>query len=302
MNPVVLWFASGDSLYAGAVVLLLAIVLSPHLGQRWLLRLRNVAAWLALAMIVMACPPFAWIVDAVFLVAFVFWFVSPTLASAAIWVRLRTAASGVLLVLLLVLLAVELCHRAMPVIVRVGSDHLVVIGDSISSGIDPSVPAWPLVMQQMTGVSVKNLAQPGAQVISGITMAEEVTPEDRVVLIELGGNDLLGGVPSDEFGQRLESILAKLTAPGRTVVMFELPLLPHKVAYGWIQRRLAKKYGVWLIPKRYFTNVIGGRNATTDGLHLSEAGSHRMATIVAQALSRVLKSPMNTLSISDLWN
>lgn len=298
MNPVVLWFASGDSLYAGAVVLFLVIVVSPHLERRWLLPLRHVGAWLALAMIVMASPPFPWIADAIFLVGFVLSFALLDLFAAAILGRLRTAATGVLLVMLLVFPAVELSHRAMPVIAGEPGDHLVVIGDSISSGIDPGVPAWPAVMQQMTGVPVKNLAQPGAQVISGQTMAEKAVPEDRVVLIELGGNDLLAGVPSDEFGRGLESILTKLSAPGRTVVMFELPLLPHKIAYGRIQRRLAEKYGVWLIPKRYFTGVIGGRNSTLDGLHLSEGGAHHMAALVAEALSRVLKPPVSALSVS----
>jgi lysophospholipase L1-like esterase len=115
-----------------------------------------------------------------------------------------------------------------------------------------------------------------------------------VVLIEIGGNDLLGGVPPEEFKRGLEAILAKVALPGRTVVMFELPLLPHKVAYGQIQRRLAAKYRVWLIPKRYFTDVIGGVNATSDGLHLSEIGSQRMAALVAHALSPVLKSHTTT--------
>jgi lysophospholipase L1-like esterase len=71
--------------------------------------------------------------------------------------------------------------------------------------------------------------------------------------------------------------------------MFELPLLPHKIAYGQIQRRLATKYGVRLIPKRYFVGVIRGADATSDGLHLTNAGAHRMAALVARALSSVLK-------------
>jgi hypothetical protein len=48
---------------------------------------------------------------------------------------------SVLVMLLLVLTAIEFSHRTMPVITRKASDHLVVIGDSISSGIDPRVPA-----------------------------------------------------------------------------------------------------------------------------------------------------------------
>jgi hypothetical protein len=73
--------------------------------------------------------------------------------------------------------------------------------------------------------------------------------------------------------------------------MFELPLLPHRIAYGQIQRRLAAKYHISLIPKRYFIDVIGGADATSDGLHLSDAGMRRMAALVARVLSPVLKSP-----------
>lgn len=120
-------------------------------------------------------------------------------------------------------------------------------------------------------------------------MASKVTLEDRIVLIEIGGNDLLSGVPSHEFEQALEAIFLKVVAPGRTVVMFELPLFPHTIAYGQIQRRLAAKYGVWLIPKRFFIYVISGPGATLDGLHLSDAGAHRMAALVAQSLSTLLK-------------
>jgi len=202
----------------------------------------------------------------------------------------------VVFAILLVTLAVsELSRRSMPVITGAPRDHLVVIGDSISSGIDARVAAWPVVMQQVTGVPVKNLAQPGAETIEAAAIADKVTREDELVLIEIGGNDLLSGVPPEKFGQALEATLAKLVAPGRMVVMFELPLLPHRIAFGQIQRRLAAKYGVVLIPKRFFVEVIGGANATTDGLHLSEAGTHSMATLVAKALSRVLKPKVQNI-------
>jgi acyl-CoA thioesterase I len=75
--------------------------------------------------------------------------------------------------------------------------------------------------------------------------------------------------------------------------MFELPLLPDRIAYGRIQRRLALKYGVSLIPKRYFTDVIAGREATSDGLHLTYLGADRMAAVVAQVLLPVLKTRLD---------
>jgi lysophospholipase L1-like esterase len=127
-------------------------------------------------------------------------------------------------------------------------------------------------------------------VSEGLLIARGLTDRDHLVLIEIGGNDLLMGVSSDEYGKALDALLSKVAAPNRTVLMFELPMLPNKIAYGRIQRRLSTKYRVSLIPKRYFAQVIGDANATTDGLHLSASGAHRMAALVAQVLSPVLKS------------
>ena len=120
-------------------------------------------------------------------------------------------------------------------------------------------------------------------------MAEKIDAADHLILIELGGNNLIAGEPSETFERALDSLLAKLAAPGRTIAMFELPLLPNRIAFGQIQRRLAEKYRVSLIPKRYFAAIIAGPEATSDGLHLTDEGSRRMAALVAQVLSPVLK-------------
>ena len=204
---------------------------------------------------------------------------------------------AVLLLLLLALPVMEFRHRRMPVIEGEPSDHLVVIGDSISSGLDARAVPWPVVMQRTTGVQVRNLSRPGATITEGLAMANGVTAEDHLILIELGGNDLIAGEPSDVFARGLEALLAKLAVSGRTVVMFELPLLPNRIAYGQIQRRLAAKYGVALIPKRYLTGVIAGKVATSDGLHLTDVGARRMALVVTQALSPVLRArPAQTIT------
>jgi acyl-CoA thioesterase I len=181
----------------------------------------------------------------------------------------------------------------MPVIEGEASDHLVVIGDSISAGLGGRVLPWPTIMQQMTKVEVRNLSRPGATMADGRSMAKKVTAEDQLILIELGGNDLITGESSAVFARGVEAVLAKLATPGRTVVMFELPLLPDRIAYGQIQRRLCAKYRVWLVPKRYLTGVIGGQDATSDGLHLTDVGARRMAAVVTQILLPVLKKKLD---------
>jgi acyl-CoA thioesterase-1 len=284
MNPVVLYFASGESLYAGSALILVAVAISPVLTSGWQHTARNVTAWLGLVLTVMASPPFPWALDVTFLVVFLLWL---SMANRA---KRQALPAAVLVGLLLLLCVLELRHRRRPVITGGLSDHLVVIGDSISAGIDPHVPPWPIVMQQMTGVPVKNLALPGTDTAEALTMAAKLTSEDHLVLLEIGGNDLLSGASSEEFAHRLDALLRKVTSHGRVVVMFELPLLPPWVGHGRAQRVLAEKYGVFLIPKREFAAVISGGNATLDGLHLSELGTHRMASLVAATFSNLLQA------------
>jgi hypothetical protein len=64
--------------------------------------------WLRLALMVMACPPTEW----------------------------RSWSAAVLLIVVLTLMASELPRRRIPAILGIPSDHRVVIGDSIFSGID----------------------------------------------------------------------------------------------------------------------------------------------------------------------
>ena len=291
MNPVALFFASGDSLYAGSVLLLLSVAIPPTVKRRSVLQVRNVIAWLALLAMVMACPPFGWTVDVIFVAVFILWYLAANWAErhylAARW---RAATATVLVLLAVGLSASELRHRAMPRITAAAGDHLVVIGDSISAGLGGSGQAWTVVFQKMTGVPVKNLAQPGARAIDGLAMAEKLTAEDRMVVIELGGNDLLDDAPSAQFARDMENLVAKVVAPGRTVLMFELPLLPHKIGFGRVQRRVVAEHGIFLIPKHCFTAVLSGVDATSDGLHLSKPGAEHMAALMAKVVSPVLKS------------
>ena len=51
-------------------------------------------------------------------------------------------------------------------------------------------------------------------------------------------------------------------------------------AYGVEQRRIASRYRILLIPRRYFMRVLAAPGATLDGIHLSETGRRRMAQMV----------------------
>jgi acyl-CoA thioesterase-1 len=101
-----------------------------------------------------------------------------------------------------------------------------------------------------------------------------------VVLLEIGGNDLLGGTTTTDFERDLDGLMTALRAPDRQLILFELPLPPFRHEYGYIQRRLSQKHQVALVPKRVFLGILAGGDSTLDSIHLSQAGHERMAECV----------------------
>ena len=115
---------------------------------------------------------------------------------------------------------------------------------------------------------------------TALRQAEELPPHGGIVLLEIGGNDLLGPTTVEQFETGLSRLLERVCVPGRTVLMFELPLPPLRNEFGRIQRRLARQYGIGLIPRRVLISVLTGEGATLDSIHLSPRGHGRLAETV----------------------
>jgi acyl-CoA thioesterase-1 len=160
-----------------------------------------------------------------------------------------------------------------------------VIGDSLSAGINDGVDIpWPTRLDEIASVRVSNNALAGATCRSAIKQLDSL-PKQCVVIVEIGGNDLLGGRSAAEFRAALDALLAKVRSPKREVVMFELPLPPLFNGYGYAQRELADKYNVDLIPRRLLASVLFSRDATLDSIHLSNDGHRQLAERMANFLS-----------------
>lgn len=165
--------------------------------------------------------------------------------------------------------------------------RIAVIGDSLSTGVHrlPGDRLWPAVLERRYGVEVLNLSRGGARLADAIHRLDRhgVPPGTDVVLLEIGGNDLLEGTPVHRFRRQLNELLSRLDGD-YVVFMFELPLPPLGFAYGRVQRRLAGRYGVRLIPKHHLSELIFTSGLTLDGLHPSREGHRRLAFWVADLL------------------
>ncbi len=159
------------------------------------------------------------------------------------------------------------------------------IGDSVSAGVrEGEEGTWPKRLAREQHIDIRDLSKMGATVGSARKQAEQIGAESGLVLLEIGGNDLLGSTAPEQFEDGLDALLAEVCRCDRTVVMLELPLPPFCNRFGMIQRRLAAKHEVFLVPRRIFIGVLTTPGATIDGIHLSVSGHAQMAEALWQAI------------------
>ena len=176
---------------------------------------------------------------------------------------------------------VELPYQFSPRVPPLGHPALGIIGDSLTAGMgEQNVVTWPGILADRHGVVVHDHSQAGANLATALRQAASVSSDERLVLLEIGGNDILGETTPSGFEAGLARLLSAVCRPGRVVVMLELPLPPTYNAFGRIQRRLARQYQTLLVPKRVLLGILQEPGTTLDTIHLSQAGHQRMSDAI----------------------
>ncbi len=271
------WFcASGKAFFPGVGLLILAAIIPSSKRFTLLNLIRYVFIVLGIILIFLSATPISewfYILWAVTFLAFIFAVVrSSKDAKKTYWPRI------VFVCICVLALAIELPFHFGTKIFLLNPVKLYVIGDSVSAGIGGrGEVTWPVIFGDKYGVDVTNLSVAGATAGSILTQTAKINDSNAVVLLEIGGNDLLSMTPKRVFEQNLRSLLQNVVKPGRCVIMFELPLAPWHTGYGRIQRRLAAEFKVTLIPKSFLADVFGTKGATVDLAHLTPEGHKIMA-------------------------
>lgn len=275
MNWLVVQIASGRAFFVAVALLVAAVGLRSSAAPR----LRRGATWCFLVgligLSVSAAPLPTWAYAVMLFSIAAGWWASRFGANAA------TATATSVLALLGVGLH-EARYQIMPVLTPVEARELAVIGDSLTAGHGESdlTQKWPAILRDRHGVAVEDFSKAGATAASAAQGLEQLSIAAPVVIVEIGGNDFLGGGSVAAFEAGLDALLRAVCQPGRQVAMFELPIPPLYEGFGRVQRDLASRHGVALIPKRILLSVIAAADATVDSLHLTQQGQGRMADVV----------------------
>ncbi|MFO0837103.1 MAG: GDSL-type esterase/lipase family protein [Phycisphaerae bacterium] len=204
--------------------------------------------------------------------------------------RVRLALDAALAVLSLLALALELPHQLMPRLEAGNLTRLCVIGDSLSAGIRDGERTWPRVLAETHGLNVSSLARAGATTDDARRQAEALPENAGVVMILIGGNDVLNGRSSADFERNLNAAVATASRKAAAVVMLELPVPPLANRFTAIQRDVARRHRAHLIPKRVLALLLADSANTSDGLHLSTLGHERLSEVVWRTVRPAMRA------------
>jgi len=166
---------------------------------------------------------------------------------------------------------------------------IVALGDSLTSGrgVD-SVQAYPALLQKRLDAAgldytVVNAGVSGDTSSGAVRRFERALDGDvRVLVVALGANDGLRGVPVARLEENLSRIIETAQARGIAVLLCGMEALPihgwdYSVAFHNAYRKLAARYNVPLVPF-VLMNVIGNPELMQpDRAHPNAAGQRTIA-------------------------
>lgn len=278
MHPLVLSFTDGTTFFVGLALTLVAEILLVGFRKRVAGGVLSVFAIVGIILVLISATPLPIWAYSIWIIAA---FVGLVLLNrAASPLKIRILSGFVLLASTAGLWIAEAPHHRYPRLTLAEGTKVYVLGDSISAGIDSEIRCWPDVLGELTSLRVFNLARPGETIEGAISQAKYIKQTGSLVIVEIGGNDLINQTDPSAFQRDLDSLLSLLRSDQHQVLIFEIPLFPFENAFGAAQRGAMSKHEVAVLPKRCLTKVLGTKNGTLDGLHLSPVGHEALATII----------------------
>ena len=139
-------------------------------------------------------------------------------------------------------------------------------------------------------VAVINAGVSGDTALDGLSRLDWALAEEvNAVIVELGANDALRGLPAAQAETAIDGVLAKLKGKNLPVLLAGMRAPPnlgpeYQSGFDTIYSRLAEKYGALLYP--FFLDGVAADTALNqaDGLHPNPAG---VDIIVARMLPSV---------------
>ena len=178
---------------------------------------------------------------------------------------------------------------------------IVILGDSLSAAYGMELSeSWPSLLQQRLNENghayqVFNSSITGETTQGGLTRLPRLLErhEPAIVIIELGGNDGLRGLPLEVTGNNLARMIEQSLAAGARVVLAEMRIPPnygrtYTEKFNGTYSDLAARYDVVLLPFVLQDIALEPGMMQADGIHPTAAAQPIILEQVWKALAPVL--------------
>ena len=192
-------------------------------------------------------------------------------------------------------------HEAAPVADAAASrPRVVALGDSLTAGLglEPG-QAYPALLQQRLDAAglkydVVNAGVSGDTSAGGLRRVDWALEGDvKVLIVALGGNDALRGLPVEQLRENLTEILERARARDIKVILAGMEAPPnfgaaYTAAFRQAYRDVAAEHKAVLIP--FLLEGVAGLPEMNqgDGIHPTAAGAQKVADIVWSALRPIV--------------
>lgn len=178
--------------------------------------------------------------------------------------------------------------------------RIVFLGDSLTAGYgldkDESVPA--LIQERLRGAGypyeVVNAGVSGDTSAGGLSRLDwSLAGDVKVLVIELGANDGLRGLPVKELKRNLTEIITRAQAKGIKVILTGMEAPPnfgsaYTSEFREVYRQLSREHDVTFVPF-YLEGVAGIPSLNiADGMHPNAEGSRIVEKTIWSALEPLL--------------
>lgn len=189
--------------------------------------------------------------------------------------------------LLLALAALSACAERSPNLPRLGPDDVVLaFGDSLTYGTGANAgESYPEVLSHMIGRTVVASGVPGERTAGGLARLAGVLDAHRpkIMLLCLGGNDMLRKVGADETEANLREIIETAREQDVAVVLIGVPQLALFGGAADFYQRIADDYALPyegdVLPR-----ILRNSEYKADPVHPNAKGYQMLATALAEVL------------------
>jgi len=165
-------------------------------------------------------------------------------------------------------------------------ERIIAFGDSLVQGVGAS-PGRDVVsvLSRRLGVPIVNAGRSGDTTGAALTRLDSsvLSRNPRIVIVLLGGNDMLRRVPRATTFANLDAIVSRIRARGAAVILVSVELGFGTGSDGRAYEELASRTSSALV-RDILSGIFGRQALMSDGIHPNDRGYELMADRIEPAL------------------